>query len=71
MFLSYCSIHVSNWHMENNCHVLEVPSTSNEKPGILINIPSISKYFDQKPRISIEILGISNQKFWNTRFFAL
>ena len=49
--------------MENNCHVLEVPSTSNEKPGILINIPSISKYFDQKPRISIEILGISNQKF--------
>ena len=46
-------------------HIFEIPSTSNEKPGI-----SIKMYFDQKPWISIEILDSSNKKFRNTRFFT-
>ena len=43
-------------------HIFEIPSIPNEKP---IEIPSISI---KKPRILIVILGISNQKFQNTRF---
>ena len=39
-------------------HIFEIPSTSNEKPGI-----SIKMYFDQKPWISIEILGFSHLEF--------
>ena len=46
-------------------HIFEIPSISNEKPGI-----SIKMYFDQKPWISIEILDSSNKKFRNTRFFT-
>ena len=42
-------------------HIFERPSISNEKPRILI---------DGKPWISIEMLGISNHKFHNTRFFT-
>ena len=42
-------------------HIFERPSISNEKPRISI---------DGKPWISIEMLGISNHKFHNTRFFT-
>ena len=41
-------------------HIFEIPSIPNEKPIISIEIPSIS----------IKILGISNKKFRNTRFYT-
>ena len=51
MFLNYCSIHVSVSHMEYNCHMFwKYPVPQTKKPGILINIPSISN-------ISIKNLG--------------
>ena len=41
-------------------HIFEIPSISNENHSISTKTTSIS----------IEILGISNQKFWNTRIFT-
>ena len=46
-------------------HIFEIPSISNEK-----HFNRNTWYFDQNPGISIEILGILNQKFRNTRFFT-
>ena len=56
----------NNLHGIRLSHIFEIPSISNEKPSISIKI----LYFDQKPWISIEILGTSNQKFRNTWFFT-
>ena len=46
----YLIINTSNepFDMEYDSHIFEIPSTSNEKPNILIEIPSISIEIPQK-----------------------
>ena len=46
--------------MEYTSHIFGIPSISNRKLSISIKIPSIS----------IKTRGVSNEEFWNTRFFT-
>ena len=56
---------VTGW---NQIIVLKTPLQNYGIPlSHIFEFPSIS---NEKPSISIEILGISNQKFWNTRIFT-
>ena len=52
---------------ENMSHIFEIRSISNEKPNILMEIPSISI---RNLGFPSKYQGISNQKFGNTRFFT-
>ena len=61
-FLSRVIFNLTSFHMKNGVQFYGIRSPHIfKKPGISIEITSIS----------IETLGISTQKFWNTRFLHL